>query len=98
MQTLTRGSKRLVLNLPRLFSGDWWVEITTSDPGCIYYFGPFLSFQEASDNAPGYIQDLSEEGAQNIRPVIKRCEPAELTKCEDDEAIYSGVKMLESRF
>jgi hypothetical protein len=83
MQTITSGIKKLILNLPRLGRGDWWVEVTTADPNCIYYFGPFINFAEADDLRPGYVQDLVNEGAQSISAVIKRCQPAELTKCEN---------------
>ncbi len=84
MNTITSSVRKLVLNLPRIGFGNWWVEVTTSDPSCIYYFGPFLNFDEASDRCPGYIQDLINEGAQMISPVIKCGHPAELTKCENE--------------
>lgn len=84
MQTIASSVRKLILNLTRLGIGNWWVEVTTSDPGCVYYFGPFLDFEEASEMRPGYVQDLINEGAQEIRTVIKRCHPAELTKCDEE--------------
>lgn len=72
--------KNLVLNLPRLGIGDWWIEIVTSEPNCVYYFGPFSNLEEASSICPDYIQDLINEGAQNVSTTIKRCHPTELTK------------------
>lgn len=57
----------------------WWVEIVTSDPKCIYYFGPFVTKQEAEIAQSGYIEDLEAEGAQDIRLQIQRCHPVELT-------------------
>jgi hypothetical protein len=78
------GNKKLIINLPNFGRGHWWVEITTFIPHCVYYFGPFLDFAEASHMKPYYIEDLIAEGAQNITTTIKRCQPAELTKFYKD--------------
>jgi Domain of unknown function (DUF1816) len=57
----------------------WWVEITTNTPNCTYYFGPFLSSDEAIAHQPGYLEDLRTEGAQDIHTSVKRCRPIQLT-------------------
>ena len=57
----------------------WWVVITTTVPQCTYFFGPFLSLKEANRFAPGYIEDLEAEEAQNISFEVKRCKPNQLT-------------------
>lgn len=57
----------------------FWVEITTEQPRCTYYFGPFASTSEAQEASPGYIEDLKEEGAQGIRTAIKQMKPDDLT-------------------
>jgi Domain of unknown function (DUF1816) len=85
MNAITVGMKNLALNLPRLVQGHWWVEVKTSDPICVYYFGPFPNSQEASEMRPGYVQDLIDEGAQNIDTVVKRCRPTELTQCHEED-------------
>lgn len=64
---------------------DWWVEIITTKPRCTYYFGPFQTHDEAKAAYPGYVEDLDGEGAQGITIVIKRCQPTELTICEEEE-------------
>ena len=61
----------------------WWVEITTEVPKCTYFFGPFDSYAEASRSQSGYVEDLKEEKAQNIRVKIRQCEPKELTIFEE---------------
>ncbi|MBL1178574.1 DUF1816 domain-containing protein [Pantanalinema sp. GBBB05] len=83
MHTITNSRRALILNLPRLGCGHWWVEITTSDPDCIYYFGPFPNSEEASDMCPDYVQALVKTGKQKISPVIKHCYPAELMPCNE---------------
>lgn len=57
----------------------WWLEVTTEDPHCIYYFGPFDQAQEAESARSGYIQDLESEGAQGISTHVKRCNPKAMT-------------------
>lgn len=61
----------------------WWVEITTESPRCTYYFGPFAAEQTATNAKSGYIEDLQREDAQEIRAVVKRCKPTNLTIFED---------------
>jgi hypothetical protein len=58
----------------------WWVEISTYTPHCLYYFGPFDSQQEAQENQLGYIQDLEEEGALEIKVEITQTQPTTLTQ------------------
>lgn len=72
--------------LSRLLGGlfgptqEWWVEITTGQPNCTYYFGPFVSAGEAEYYKGGYIEDLKQEGAQDIRMTVKKCaRPDQLT-------------------
>ena len=71
--------KKLLLNLSQLGKGEWWIEVMTTQPFCIYYFGPFSSAQEAAAHQPGYIEDLSQEGVKSIQAVVKQCQPAQLT-------------------
>ena len=62
----------------------YWVEITTKQPQCIYYFGPFDSSEEAKTMQYGYIEDLTAEKAVGISVNIKRCLPTELTVTEKE--------------
>jgi Domain of unknown function (DUF1816) len=57
----------------------WWVELHTDRPDCLYYFGPFSSAAEAENSVQGYIQDLADEGAENITVQVKLCKPSQLT-------------------
>ncbi len=59
----------------------WWVEVKTSLPACIYFFGPFLSQTEAKVALPGYVEDLETEQAQKISTTVKQCQPSQLTVC-----------------
>lgn len=59
----------------------WWIEIKTTSPTCIYFFGPFLTHQEAQFALPGYIEDLETEQPQKINATVNRCQPSQLTVC-----------------
>ncbi len=65
----------------------WWVEITTTRPHCIYYFGPFDDFVEAYEHHGGYVEDLQEERAKGIMIHIKQCQPLVLTQELEEETI-----------
>ena len=56
-----------------------WVEIVTDNPSCTYYFGPFLTKEEAQKAQGGYVEDLEAEEAQGITVNVKRCKPDNLT-------------------
>jgi hypothetical protein len=72
--------KNFFSSLFSFFSADWWVKITTAEPDCIYYFGPFDSELEAEQAKPGYVEDLQQEGAQQIKTSLQQsAEPEELT-------------------
>ncbi len=61
------------------FEFAFWVKIITKHPCCIYYFGPFFSPQEAQLFLPGYVEDLEQEGYEEISTQIEQCQPKELT-------------------
>ncbi len=60
---------------------NWWVEIHTTNPQCIYYFGPFETALEARNLQSGYVEDLRQEQAQVILVKIQPCQPQQLTIC-----------------
>lgn len=70
-QFLSREAEQLELG--------WWVVIATTKPDCTYYFGSFSSPQEAKFHTYGYIEDLKQEGSQEIAVEIKYCQPEALT-------------------
>ncbi|TVQ10869.1 MAG: DUF1816 domain-containing protein [Leptolyngbya sp. DLM2.Bin27] len=69
----------------------WWVEIKTTHPACTYYFGPFDSEFEATTAKGGYIEDLEQEGAQNIQTVVQLCsDPEQLTITDEWDIPVGG--------
>lgn len=57
----------------------WWVEIVTLEEPCTYYFGEFETHHEAEVAKDSYIQDLREEGHQNMLVQIRLGIPEKLT-------------------
>ncbi len=73
------------------FSNDWWVKITTSEPNCVYYFGPFKNELEAAQAKPGFVEDLQQEGALQIQTSLQNIKkPKELT-VEFDDAVQPAA-------
>lgn len=65
----------------------WWLEVITNKPHCIYYFGPFDSLPEAEIAQEGFIEDLTQEGAEGIETEIKLYSPSDLTIFQEEEEI-----------
>lgn len=83
MKAIWNNLKELLINAFHNLGLAWWVEITTQNPRCTYYFGPFLSAMDAKGAIKGYVEDLEQEGAQGIIIDVKRCKPQALTIAED---------------
>lgn len=58
---------------------EWWLEIKTAVPECIYCFGPFFSKKEAKILQYGHIEDLRKQKAHGIVAKVKRISPKKLT-------------------
>ena len=77
---MTMNSFRRFFTISRLVKQPWWIKIQTQAPECIYFFGPFGSKKEAKSFQSGYVEDLDQEGAEDIRLTIEQTRPAELTR------------------
>ena len=74
-----------LLGLKRKTIYPYWLKISTKEPKCVYFFGPFDSPLEAKALQAGYIEDLMEENAREIDVEIQRCpQPPQLTISEED--------------
>lgn len=58
----------------------WWVTVTTQQPDYEYFFGPFEQKDEAEKHLCGYSQDLSDEGAIQIKASVIWCQPEAITR------------------
>jgi hypothetical protein len=71
------------LNQP--YSRHWWLKITTINPFCVYYFGPFVNEKAARSHLPGYQADLEQEQAKITQILLNQMmPPAQLTICPEE--------------
>ena len=63
---------------------DYWIEMCTASPLCIYYFGDFATYLEAEFAIAGYLEDLQKEGAKVISIQVKKCQPQKLILSADE--------------
>jgi hypothetical protein len=88
--------KEPILKILDVLGLAYWVEIVTDSPKCTYYFGPFVSKEEAEVSYGGYVEDLYGEEAQGIKVEVKRCKPNNLTVFDEVEDIkkFKGIPSL----
>ena len=55
----------------------WWAKIETEQPDAIYWFGPFITKRSLKENMSSFINDLTDEGASNVRHSFVRCKKEE---------------------
>ena len=55
----------------------WWAKIETGQPSSIYWFGPFITKRSLKENISSFIEDLTEEGSENIKYSLVRCKKEE---------------------
>lgn len=84
--------KELLTSILETLGLAWWVEIITENPSCTYYFGPFASESDAKVAKVGYIEDLEQEGAHDMKVIIKRCKPGDLTVYDEGADLGSVSK------
>ncbi|MBF2055894.1 MAG: DUF1816 domain-containing protein [Cyanobacterium sp. T60_A2020_053] len=75
--------KELLIGVLNFFGLAVWIKVTTDNPRCVYFFGPFLTMKGAREEENGYLEDLLGEGARGIKTEIKRFKPSELTIFDD---------------
>lgn len=78
----------LLLKIAEILGLAYWIEIKTEIPKCTYYFGPFLTEDEAQKTQGGYLEDLKGEGAIGIQLAIKKFKPQQITIFDEaDETV-----------
>ena len=55
----------------------WWAKVETENPTNIYWYGPFLTKRSLKQNLISFINDLKNEGLENIKHSIVRCKKEE---------------------
>ena len=51
----------------------WWAKVETENPQTVYWYGPFLTKRSLKESLNLFLKDLQNEGADNIKHKIVRC-------------------------
>ncbi|MGV2827080.1 DUF1816 domain-containing protein [Myxosarcina sp. GI1(2024)] len=90
--------KEMSISLLNSFGLAHWVKIISENPQCTYYFGPFLTSNEAHAAQAGYVEDLIGEGAKVDKLEVRRCKPQHLTVYdESNETTDLKLSMFSSQ-
>tara|TARA_B100000927_G_scaffold178099_1_gene143432 strand:+ start:864 stop:1082 length:219 start_codon:yes stop_codon:yes gene_type:complete len=67
----------LIRNFGNKLGLAWWAKVETKGPNAVYWYGPFLTKNNLKQNLSLFIQDLSDEGSQDIKHELIRCKRTE---------------------
>ena len=77
MLVLKRGPKKLIRNFGNKLGLAFWAKVETVNPNATYWYGPFLTKRSLNKNLEKFLNDLSEEGYEDIKHSIVRCKKKE---------------------
>ena len=55
----------------------WWAKVETQSPDVTYWFGPFLTKRSLKGNLNTFLEDLNNEGSNDITHTLIRCKRTE---------------------
>ena len=67
----------MIRNLGNKLGLAWWAKVETDTPSATYWYGPFITKRSLNENLENFLNDLSEEGPENIKHSIMRCKKEE---------------------
>ena len=67
----------MIRNIGNKLGLAWWAKVETDNPSCTYWFGPFITKRSLNENISSFIEDLTEEGSENIKYSLVRCKKEE---------------------
>ena len=68
---------KLIRNFGNKLGLAWWAKIETDQPSGTYWFGPFITKRSLKENITSFIEDLTQEGSENINYSLVRCKKEE---------------------
>ena len=67
----------MIRNIGNKLGLAWWAKIETDQPSGTYWFGPFITKRSLNENISSFIEDLTQEGSENIKYSLIRCKKEE---------------------
>tara|TARA_Y100000589_G_scaffold24608_1_gene20319 strand:+ start:544 stop:816 length:273 start_codon:yes stop_codon:yes gene_type:complete len=55
----------------------WWAKVETQSPQVTYWFGPFLTKRNLRISLNSFLEDLNNEGSNDIKHTLLRCKRTE---------------------
>ena len=82
VQNLTKlidifGTDKLIRTFGNKLGLAWWAKVETQSPEVTYWFGPFLTKRSLKGNLNSFIEDLNNEGSNDIKHTLIRCKRSE---------------------
>ena len=71
------GPDKLIRTFGNKLGLAWWAKVETQSPEVIYWFGPFLTKRSLKGNLNSFIEDLNNEGSNDITHTLMRCKRTE---------------------
>ena len=63
----------MIRNLGNKLGLAWWAKVETKAPNATYWYGPFLTKSSLRKKLKDFLNDLKEEGSEDIKHSIIRC-------------------------
>ena len=51
----------------------WWAKVETNSPRVTYWFGPFLTKRSLRGSLRSFLEELNNEGSNDITHTLMRC-------------------------
>ncbi len=67
----------MIRNLGNKLGLAWWAKVETKAPNATYWYGPFLTKRSLRKKLKDFLNDLKEEGSEDIKHSIIRCNKEE---------------------
>ena len=73
----TFGTDKLIRAFGNKLGLAWWAKVETKSPEVTYWFGPFLTKRSLRGSLNTFLEDLNNEGSNDITHTLIRCKRTE---------------------
>ena len=71
------GTDKLIRTFGNKLGLAWWAKVETQSPEVTYWFGPFLTKRSLRGSLNTFLEDLNNEGSNDITHTLIRCKRTE---------------------
>ena len=77
------GTVKLIRTFGNKLGLAWWAKVETQSPEVTYWFGPFLTKRSLKGNLNTFLEELNNEGSNDITHTLIRCKRIEPLTIEE---------------